>query len=72
MLPSYFNYIFVHLKQKARFKPELSSKFFLTLGPTQKARPDLQLWCQDQLGKSLSEIAIKLGVVVSDFFFQTS
>ena len=74
MLPSYFNYIFVHLKQKACFKPELSSKFLLpvTLGPTRKARPDLQLWCQDQLGKSLSKIAIKLDVVVSDFFFQTS
>ena len=27
MLPSYFDNIFVHLSQKARFKPELSPKF---------------------------------------------
>ena len=42
MLPSYFDYIFVHLRQKVRFKPEILS----TLGPnpTRKAWPDLQLW----------------------------
>ena len=41
MLPNYFDYIFVHLKQKARLRPEVLS----TLGPnpTRKARPDLQL-----------------------------
>ena len=46
MLPSYFDYIFVHMRQKARFRPELSPKFSSTLGPnpTQKARPGLQLW----------------------------
>ena len=46
MLPSYFDYIFVHLKQKARLRPELSPKVFSTLGPnpTRKARPDLLLW----------------------------
>ena len=33
MLPSYFDYIFVHLKQKARLRPELSPKFLSTLGP---------------------------------------
>ena len=33
MLPSYFDYIFVHLRQKARLRPELSSKFLSTLGP---------------------------------------
>ena len=33
MLPSYFNYIFMHLKQKARLWPELSSKFLSTLDP---------------------------------------
>ena len=27
MLPSYFDYIFVHLRQKARLRPELSPKF---------------------------------------------
>ena len=46
MLPSYFDYIFVHLRQKARLRPELSPKSLSTLGPnpTRKARPDLQLW----------------------------
>ena len=27
MLPSYFDYVFVHLRQKARAGPELSPKF---------------------------------------------
>ena len=47
MLPSYFDYIFVHLRQKVRLTPELSPKFLSTLGPnpTRKARPDLQLCC---------------------------
>ena len=27
MLPSYFDYIFVYLRQKARLRPELSLKF---------------------------------------------
>ena len=46
MLPSYFDYIFVHVRQKARFMPDLSPKFLSTLGPnpTRKARLDLQLW----------------------------
>ena len=46
MLPNYFDYIFVHLRQKLRLRPELSLKFLSTLGPnpTQKARPDLELW----------------------------
>ena len=50
MLPSYFDYIFVHLRQKVSFRPELSPKFLSTLGPnpTQRARPDLQL-CLSQL-----------------------
>ena len=42
MLPSYFDYIFVHLRQKVLLKPELSPKFLSTLGPnpnpTRKAR----------------------------------
>ena len=46
MLPSYFGYIFVHLRQKARLRPGLSPKFLSTLGPnpTRKARRDLQLY----------------------------
>ena len=49
MLPSYFDCIFVHLKQKVRLRPELSPKFLSTLGPnpTRKALPDLQLWYGD-------------------------
>ena len=45
ILPNYFGYIFVQLKQKARLRRELSPKFLSTLGPnpTRKARPDLQL-----------------------------
>ena len=51
MLPSYFDYIFVRLRQKARLRPELSPKFFVNFrlkpcpnpNPTVKARPDLQL-----------------------------
>ena len=45
LLPSYFDYIFVHVKQKVRLRPELSQKFLSTLSPnpTRKARPDLQL-----------------------------
>ena len=46
MVPSYADYIFVHLRQKARLRPELSPKFLSTLGPnpTRKPLPDLQLW----------------------------
>ena len=33
MLPSYFDYIFVHLKQKARLRPDFSPKFLSTSGP---------------------------------------
>ena len=44
MLPSFFDYAFVHLKQKVGLRPELSPKFLSTLGPnpTRKARPDLK------------------------------
>ena len=47
MLPSCFDYIFVHLRQKAHLRPDLSPKFLSTLGPTRKARPGLQL-CMGQ------------------------
>ena len=41
MLPSYFDYTFVQLKQKVRFRPELSSKCLSTLGPNPaRTRPD--------------------------------
>ena len=33
MLPSYFDYIFVQLRQKVRLRPELSPKLLSTLGP---------------------------------------
>ena len=33
MLPSYFDFIFVPLKQKARLRPDLSPKFLSTSGP---------------------------------------
>ena len=49
MLPNYFDFIFVHLRQEARLKLELSQKFLSNLGPnpTRKARTDLQLWATD-------------------------
>ena len=42
MLSSYLNdyrYVFVHLKQKARLRPDLSSKFLSTLARTQPEKP---------------------------------
>ena len=39
MLPSYFDYIFVHVRQKVRLRPDLSPKFLSTLGPN-PARPE--------------------------------
>ena len=33
MLPSYFDYIFGHLRQKVRLRPKLGPKFLATLGP---------------------------------------
>ena len=49
-LPSYFDYIFVHLRQKVLLRPEIIHKFLSILGPnpTRKARPDLQLWCDNE------------------------
>ena len=48
MLLNYFEYIFVHLRQKSKSQSQLSPTFLSTLGPnpnpTRKARPDLQLW----------------------------
>ena len=45
MLLSYFDYIFVHPRQKTRLRPELSPKLLSTLGPIQKLWLDLHLWC---------------------------
>ena len=44
ILQGCFNYIFVHLRQKVRFRPEISPKILSTLGPnpTRKARLDFQ------------------------------
>ena len=33
MLPNYFDYIFVHLKQKACLRPDLSPRFLSNSGP---------------------------------------
>ena len=48
MLPSQFFYIFVHQRQKARLRSELSPNFLSTLVPNaaQKARKNLQLCCR--------------------------
>ena len=49
MLPNYFNYIFVHLRQKARLRLELSPKIFFKFrpetgpNPIRKTRADVQL-----------------------------
>ena len=42
MLQSYFDYTFVHPRQKVRLRPRLSPKLLSTLSPnpTRKARPD--------------------------------
>ena len=41
MLPSYFDYTFVHLRKKAGLRPQLSPKFLSTLGPNPaRTRPE--------------------------------
>ena len=41
MFPSYFDYIFVRLRQKVRLRPESSPKFLSTLGPNPaRTRPE--------------------------------
>ena len=39
MLPRYFDYFFVQLRQKARLRPELSPKFLSTLARTRPEKP---------------------------------
>ena len=41
MLPNYFGYIFMHLRQKVRLRPKISPKFFSTSG-TNPARSRLE------------------------------
>ena len=41
MLSSYFDYIFGHLLQKARLKPELSQKFCQILAQARPEKPRL-------------------------------
>ena len=45
MLSSYFDYIFVHLRQKARLRARIKPKIFVNFRPEPdpKTRPDLQL-----------------------------
>ena len=61
MLPSYFDCIFVHLRQKARLRRELSPNFLSTPGPnlTQKSRPDLQL-CATCLPHALKLVLLRV------------
>ena len=41
MLPIYFDFTFVHLRRKARLRPELSTKFLITFGPNPaRTRPE--------------------------------
>ena len=41
MLSGYFNYIFVHLRQKPRLRSKISPKFLSTLGPNPaRTRPE--------------------------------
>ena len=41
MLPNYFDYIFVHPRQKVRLRPEMIPKFLSTLGPNPaRTRPE--------------------------------
>ena len=55
MLRRYSDYIFVHLRQKARLRLKLSPKFLSTLGPnpTRKSRPDLQLCSEGTFRSSI-------------------
>ena len=67
MLPSYFDYIFVHLRQKVRLRPELSPKFMSTSGPkpTRKFRADLQLWGEVSYSASCNVLAVNNKIIYS-------
>ena len=55
MLPNYFDYIFVHLRQKSTSQAQIKPEIFVNFrpepnpNPTQKARPDLQLCTMQQI-----------------------
>ena len=68
MLPDYFDYIFVNLRQKVRLRPESNPKLLSSLSPnpartrpepgpnpTRKTRPDLQLCLGWLLAQSVKE-----------------
>ena len=55
MLPSYFDYIFGHLRQKVRLRPELSPKFFSTLGPS-PVRLTTLLWIKNVISYSWNTV----------------
>ena len=65
MLPRYFDYVFVHLKQKVRLA-QIKPKFLSTLGPTptRKTQPDLQLCANEPaiLNLDLHIIFIRINV----------
>ena len=63
MLPGYFHYIFVHLRQKVRLRPELNPEFLSTLSPnpTGNALPDLQL-CE--IATFWRKLLISLGLLI--------
>ena len=75
MLPCYFDYIFVHVRQKVRLRPEISPKFLSTLGPnpTRKARPDLQLCFTQREAEEQGKLIFQLPSKSYQFiFFQTA
>ena len=73
MLLSYFDYIFVHLRQKARLRPELNPKFLWTLGPNPaqtRTRPKNPgpIYNSGSMGQNLFQERPKIAA----FFYNTS
>ena len=61
MLPSFFHYIFVHLKQKVRFGPKLSQKFLSTSGPNPartRTRPEKPVPTYNSVAPSVRKFCI--------------
>ena len=72
MLLSYFDYIFVALRQKAHVRPELSPKFLSTLGPNPartRARPEKPGLTYYSASASLA-FPSKVTSLVNSTFFQ--
>ena len=57
MLSSYFDYSFVHLRQKVRLRPELSSKFPSTLGPNPNSNQKSPVLLRTLLQRALNSFA---------------